>query len=167
MRLFIALQLDEESKEAITEAIDTMRAQGIRARYVPEDNLHVTLAFLGEAEPGTVPAIEAAICSVPYEPLTLRTGEIGNFGNLLYVGLEDHPGLKKYVSMLRRALDEHGIDFDRKKFRAHITIARKVESAKSFQLHVRKVETTANGVSLIRSDRIDGGMRYTEIGYYA
>ena len=167
MRLFIALQLNEECKEVIAEAIDTMRGQGIRANYVPEDNLHVTLAFLGEVEPGSVPAIEDAICSVSYSPLTLTVGGIGNFGNLLYVGLEDNPDLQKYVSMLRQALDEHGIDYDHKKFKAHITIARKIESKQSFHLHVRKTKVTVNGVSLMRSDRVNGTMRYTEIGYYA
>lgn len=167
MRLFIALQLNEACREAISEAIDTMRAQGIRANYVPEDNLHVTLAFLGEVEAGSVPAIEDAICSVPYSPLTLTIGGIGNFGHLLYVGMEDNPGLRKYVSMLRQALDEHGIDYDRKKFKAHITIARKVESKGAFHLHVKTAEVTVNGVSLMRSDRVNGGMRYTEIGYFS
>ena len=48
MRLFIALQLNEACKEAIAEAIDAMRAQGIRANYVPEDNMHVTLPLYGD-----------------------------------------------------------------------------------------------------------------------
>ena len=167
MRLFIALQLDETFRDALFDVTDAMRTQGIRARYVPEENLHVTLAFLGEVAPGTIPVIEEAICSVPFTPLTLTTGDIGNFGNLLYVGLEDNAELKRYVALLRNALEQHGIVFDRKKFKAHITIARKVEGNRAFRLQVKKVRMTARGVSLFRSDRVDSQMRYTEIGYYA
>lgn len=167
MRLFIALKLNEAMKEALWDVTDAMRTQGIRANYVPEENLHVTLAFLGEVAPGTVPAIEDAICSVPFAPLTLATGEIGNFGNLLYVGLEENDQLHKYVTRLRQALDNAGIEFDHKKFKAHITIARKVEGKRVFHLQVKKERMTAHGVSLFRSDRVSGGMRYTEIGYYS
>lgn len=167
MRLFIALQLSEELKEALLDVTDAMRAQGIRASYVPEENLHVTLAFIGEVAPGMIPAIEDAICSVPFTPLSLATGEIGNFGNLLYVGLAENDRLHKYVALLRQALDEFDIAFDHKKFRPHITIARKVEGERPFHLQVKKEHMTAHGVSLFRSDRVRGGMRYTEIGYYS
>ncbi|MBQ6903711.1 MAG: hypothetical protein IJQ26_04250 [Lachnospiraceae bacterium] len=82
MRLFIALELNETFRDALFDVTDAMRAQGIRARYVPEENLHVTLAFLGEVAPGTIPVIGEAICSVPFAPLTFTTGGIGNFGNI-------------------------------------------------------------------------------------
>ena len=167
MRLFIALQLSDSFKDALLDVTDAMRAQGIRANYVPEENLHVTLAFLGEVAPGTIPAIEEVICSVPFSPLTLATGGIGNFGNLLYVGLAENDRLHKYVTLLRQALDNGGIDFDHKKFKAHITIARKVVGEHPFHLQVKKAHMTAYGVSLFRSDRVRGGMRYTEIGYYS
>ena len=167
MRLFIALKLNEAIKDALWDVTDAMRAQSIRANYVPEENLHVTLAFLGEVAPGTIPAIEEAICSVPFTPLTLATGEIGNFGNLLYVGLAENDSLHRYVSLLRQALDHSGIDFDHKKFKAHITIARKVQGERPFRLQVKKEHMTAHGVSLFRSDRVNGGMRYSEIGYYS
>lgn len=167
MRLFIALQLNDELKEALLDVTDAMRAQGIRANYVSEGNLHVTLAFLGEVAPGMISAIEDAICSVPFTPLALATEEIGNFGNLLYVGFAENNRLHKYVALLRQALDEYGIAFDHKKFRPHITIARKVEGERPFHLQVKKVHMTAHGVSLFRSDRVRGGMRYTEIGFYS
>ena len=167
MRLFIALQLSDELKDVLSEVTDTMRAQGIRANYVPQENMHLTLAFLGEAEAGAVPAIEEAVCEVPFSPLEICLGEAGNFGNLLYVGIEDNPELRKYVHALRQSLTANGIGFDRKKFKAHITIARKVESRQPFHVRVQKAGMTATGVSLMRSDRVAGGMRYTEIGYYS
>ena len=42
-----------------------------------------------------------------------------------------------------------------------------MESKGAFHLHVKNAEVTVNGVSLMRSDRVNGGMRYTEIGYFS
>ncbi|MBR0090374.1 MAG: RNA 2',3'-cyclic phosphodiesterase [Lachnospiraceae bacterium] len=167
MRLFIALQPDDSLKEALSAVTDGMRAQGIRANYVPEENLHITLAFIGEVSAGMVPAIEEAILNVPFEPLTLSLEGIGNFGNLLYAGLKESKPLMQYVSALRRSLDENNISYDRKKFKAHITLARRVEGKHSFSVRMPEQTLTIPGVSLMRSDRVRGGMRYTEIGYYA
>lgn len=51
VRLFIALQLNEACKEAIAEVTDAMRAQGIRANYVPEGMRYTEIAaFTHESE---------------------------------------------------------------------------------------------------------------------
>ena len=86
-----------------------------------------------------------------------------NFGNLLFIGLQENKALKQYVRNLRAALTDYGIDFDRKPFRPHITIARKVEGRGQFSLSVEPETMTAERVSLIRSDRVNGRLRYTEI----
>ena len=49
MRLFLAIQLSPAVREALLTAQDALRRQG-RGSFPPPENLHLTLAFLGEAE---------------------------------------------------------------------------------------------------------------------
>ena len=48
MRLFIAIQLDEAAKEYLSSVQDQFRESNVRGSYTPEENLHLTLAFIGE-----------------------------------------------------------------------------------------------------------------------
>ena len=163
MRLFIAINFTDEFKDALSDVMDDMRTQGIYANYVPAENLHLTLAFLGEISPGDIPLIEEAMSQVAMPQIRITLNGIGNFGNLLWAGLEENRELGQYVRNLWRALSEHGIPFDKKAFKPHITLARKVETRKTFDVHVAPVSMTADGVSLMRSDRINNRMRYTEL----
>lgn len=48
MRLFIAIQLDPQMKEELTDLQLYMKRLGVRGNYSHEENLHLTLAFIGE-----------------------------------------------------------------------------------------------------------------------
>ena len=48
MRLFIAIQLSDEMKKSLTATLHNLKKQGIKGNYTPTQNLHMTLAFLGE-----------------------------------------------------------------------------------------------------------------------
>ena len=48
MRLFIAVRLNEEMKDALIDAQNQMYDAGVRGNYTSEENLHLTLAFIGE-----------------------------------------------------------------------------------------------------------------------
>ena len=48
MRLFIAINLSEEIKYALMDIQDTMRSYGVRGRDTVPDNMHLTLAFIGD-----------------------------------------------------------------------------------------------------------------------
>ena len=49
-RLFVAIQLSDEIKKAVTASLHEMKKQGIGGNYVPTGNLHLTLAFIGETK---------------------------------------------------------------------------------------------------------------------
>ena len=76
------------------------------------------------------------------------------------------PELENYVRRLRKALSDHGIPFDRKKFSPHITLIRKVSFRNgSLELpeSLSKLPVGINKVSLMRSERGKKGMIYTEL----
>lgn len=162
MRLFTAITLNEEMRRALTAMQDAMRRNRMRGNFTPAENLHLTLAFIGDyPNPDDILDIME---TVPFEPFPLKLQGYGNFGNLWWAGLEESAHLKSYVRRLRRALADAGIPFDRKKFVPHITLARKATVPALPEIPVPEAGMTVRKVSLMRSDRGRHGMIYTETG---
>lgn len=163
MRLFIAIQLNEEMKDALIDLQNQMYENGVRGNYTSEENLHLTLAFIGEyPDPD---AVLDAMQTVSFTSFPLVLNGLGNFGNLWWAGLEDSPAIKAVVRRLRRALAEHEFPFDKKNFRPHITLLRKasLKNGAAF-VDIKNTEMFVDKISLMRSDRGKHGMIYTEIG---
>ena len=167
MRLFIAIRFNDEILDALEEIQDDMRMQGVRGNYTKPENLHLTLAFIGEySDPEYVKEL---IRQVKFKPFALRLQGLGSFGSRLWwVGLTESAELKSAVRQLRRLLAEGDVPFDRKKFNPHITLVRKPEVPKGLPEGLVPVEVPAAGmkverISLMRSDRGKNGMIYTEL----
>ena len=161
MRLFIAVKLNPELRNALTDVQQRLIRRGIRGNYTNTDNLHITLAFIGEYdEPDFVTEV---ISEVPFSPFPVSLSTLGHFGNLWWVGLDDNDELDSYVKRLRKALSEAGIPFDKKKFSPHITLIRKAIGTLS-AVSVPKTVMSVDHISLMRSERGPKGMIYTEIG---
>ena len=93
-------------RESLEKAQEALRESGVRGRYVPSENLHLTLAFLGEVK-DPAPVI-SALSSLSFRPFMIGTGAcIGHFGDLLWAGLEDASGsgaLSRLCRFRNRAL---------------------------------------------------------------
>ena len=123
MRLFIALPVTAELRRTLEETQTALRRQGVRGRFTPPENLHMTLAFLGNAE-DAAPAIEA-LQSVRLPRAALTFDRLTLFGDVLVALFKRNDALERYVTALRAALDEAGVPYDRQAFRPHVTICRK------------------------------------------
>ena len=161
MRLFIAIKLNPELRNTLTDVQQHLIRRGIRGNYTNTDNLHITLAFIGEYdEPDFVTDV---ISEVPFSPFPISLSALGHFGNLWWVGLDDNDELDSYVKRLRKALSEAGIPFDKKKFSPHITLIRKAIGTLP-AVSGPKTVMSVDHISLMRSERGPKGMIYTEIG---
>ena len=164
MRLFIAILLNNEMKNALLQMQDDMRDRGIKGNFTPEENMHLTLAFIGEY-PNPQDVLDV-IDDSAFRPLDLTLDGIGCFGELWYAGLRENKSLYAYVKRLRHGLADVGIPFDRKRFKPHITLIRKplYRNAEDIAgIDISGCSMTADHVSLMRSDRGKQGMIYTEI----
>ena len=161
MRLFIAIQLSEEIKKKLVGVLHDLKKQGVEGNYVPAQNLHVTLAFIGEY--GDPAAVKEVIGRVPLPEFRLSLSEAGNFGNILWAGIKGNQKLKTYVKELRSALAAAGIPCDKEKFVPHITLIRKVSSKKAYQVSIPKAEMGVKKVSLMKSEQKNGKMVYREL----
>ena len=160
MRLFIAIQLSEEMKSSITGTMHALKKAGVGGSYVPTQNLHLTLAFIGETKDAA--AVKEALGTVSFKPFRLALSDMGCFGDLVWIGLKGNQGMPAAVKSVRDALDAAGIDYDRKKFMPHITIIRKA-SGRWQQVPAPKGEMMVKKISLMKSEQKDGKRVYTEI----
>ena len=166
MRLFIAINFDQSILDALTDFQDDLRMQGVTGNYIRAENLHLTLAFIGEY--GNSDAVLDAMGQVEFHPVEIGLDGVGSFGDLFWVGIKENPELVSYVKRLRRELAEHGIPYDKKRFSPHITLIRKASYRNGRLIPVEdapKGYMTATRVSLMKSERGKQGMIYTEIGY--
>ncbi|MBR5753818.1 MAG: RNA 2',3'-cyclic phosphodiesterase [Clostridia bacterium] len=166
MRLFIAIPFSEEFKGELLRVQKDMRESGVRGNFSRAENLHVTVAFLGEVK-DPAPAMHA-LQSVPLPELTLSLGRLGNFGELLWVGLRKNDALERYVADVRAALDEAGVPYDRKKFRPHVTLVRRAEWPYDLQVsdlaEAPRASMDVTRVCLMKSERQNGKLVYTPVG---
>ena len=160
MRLFVAILLSDEMKSSMISSMHELKKAGIRGSYVPAQNLHLTLAFIGEVQDAAT--VKEALSGVKFKPFRLSPTELGSFGDLVWAGLKGNQGLNGLVRDIRAALDAAGIDYDHKKFVPHITMIRKA-SGRWQQVAAPKGEMMVRKVSLMKSEQRDGKRIYTEI----
>ena len=161
MRLFLAINLSPEMKAALTDAQRAMYSRGVRGNFPSEENLHLTLAFIGEYPDAET--VMDALSGVTFTPFDLQLDGVGRFGDLWWAGLRESAALTAVVRRVRRALAEGGIPFDRKRFTPHITLLRKA-SRDAAGIAVAPETMTVRSVSLMSSRRCRNGMIYTEVG---
>lgn len=161
MRLFVAINLSGAMKDALINTQNEMFDHGVRGNYTKEENLHLTLAFIGEFPDPQ--AVMDALSTVSFTPFTLELEGMGCFGDLWWAGMKDSAPLNAIARRVRRALAEKEIPYDRKRFSPHITLIRKA-SGEVPGIQTAPVAMTVTGISLMRSDRGRSGMIYTEVG---
>ena len=161
MRLFIAVHFSDEVKNTLLDAIGSLKKQTASANFTREENLHLTLAFIGEST--RVRDISDCIDSLDCKKFSLTVGGCGNFGNLWWVGIEKNPTLSDIAENLQDSLRQKGFSIEKRPFKPHITIAREVAAKGRISLSVPKKSMIVERISLMKSERINGKLTYTEI----
>lgn len=165
MRLFIAIQFDPELTYALCDFQNNMRLSGVTGNFTKKENLHLTLAFIGEYP--SPDEILDVMEDVTFDAFDIEIDGVGMFGDLFWVGLSKSDELNNYVKRLRNALADNGIPFDKKGFKPHITLVRKPVHKDGEKIPVYlppRGKMTVTRISLMSSKRGKDGMIYTEEG---
>lgn len=122
-RLFVAISLPEHVADQLS-----LLETGIRgARWVPYDNFHLTLSFIGETDRHGLNEIALALAGVSAPAFDLRLKGCGFFGDrkprALWVGAEANPALSHLQSKIAVALKRAGFAEEKRKFTPHVTLA--------------------------------------------
>lgn len=142
-RTFIAVSIPEQVARFIQNVQNRLRSSLPEIRWVAVKNIHLTLKFLGEIDPGQNEGIvaqmeEAALCAPPF---SLSVKGVGVFPNhrqarVLWVGLAgDMDRLASIHAGLEKGLESVGFPRDRRSFSPHLTIGRSRR-----QIHPESIE---------------------------
>ena len=125
MRLFIAIELPDDLKRELSR----LRMDIPGARRVQADQIHLTLAFLGEVEEADIERLTGELARIHVPEFQLCFSGTGCFPDrrrprVLWIGLEPEPSLKRLAAGVHDAVLACGIPQEKRSFSPHITLAR-------------------------------------------
>ncbi|MGD8863564.1 MAG: RNA 2',3'-cyclic phosphodiesterase [Myxococcales bacterium] len=134
LRLFVAVAVPEAVRNQLHRALRAVdpapQPQGLR--WLSGDSYHFTLQFLGDVEPGRVPALSEACARAATQvaPFRLVLGAAGTFGSprrarVLWVGVNRGAGpMTQLAAAVREQTAELGFEADERPYTPHLTVAR-------------------------------------------
>jgi 2'-5' RNA ligase len=127
MRLFVALDIDEEIRSRIQEFTEQVRSLAPHVRWVAPSSLHITLKFIGEKPEAFVQQIESALKSVTVAPFRVEFSGAGFFSTskaarVFWIGIEAERGLAELASKVEDSLATLAIPKEQRA--SHLTLAR-------------------------------------------
>lgn len=172
MRCFIAINLPKETKKRISKIMKDFQEKGIKK--VEEQNLHLTLKFLGEVNEKKIEEIKQILEKINYKKFEVSLKNFGffpndNFIKVVWIGIEK--GRKEIIELQKK------IDFGLKdlsfkpetNFEPHLTIAR-IKFLKNKKEFLKKVSElkfednfSVSNFDLMQSFLKPGGPVYKKI----
>lgn len=180
-RLFVAIELGAEARQAVRLAQAAARRAGFSARWVDPANAHLTLEFLGDTDREQIESLGAALGAVVAKraAFALQTTVIGGFPNLCYPSvlwlglggaLDQLAALQQSVEA---ALVAQGFPAEVRPFRPHLTLGRLPRgtalpastsvAALAASDNFAGAVLTIRGIQLVRSELSPSGARYTTL----
>ena len=178
MRLFVAIELSEAVRKALSGTQAKLKPQCPDVRWIPAEQLHLTVKFLGEVADGDVAAVSRGLelAAVEARPFSMRTCECGCFpdrGAVRIVwtkAVEKGGHLAGCVAAVEAQIEPLGFPREHRPFAAHITIGRVREDRSRgnlrevIQMHRGKeVEQDVMSLTLMSSALSPKGSTYAAV----
>ena len=134
MRLFVGVEIPGDIAAELYPL-----ARGIKGldAQTPE-NMHITLKFVGNVDPGLAAEIDQVLSDVRFEPFDLQVQGLNVFASsrkirIFWAGVKDQPIMRKLAARVESALLtlEECPDMDMRKFTPHITLGRNRDAARA------------------------------------
>ena len=123
-RLFVAIRPPEHVRDLLIDAMDDSPELG----WVCDDNLHLTVRFIGEVERPLANDIVDSLGRIVFGACDLRITGVGRFdrrnGGALWAGVEPRKPVAQLAAKIDRACVAAGLEPERRAFHPHITLAR-------------------------------------------
>jgi 2'-5' RNA ligase len=179
VRLFVAVNLPADLRDAVWAAAEGARRGTTPVRWVGSDGIHVTLKFLGEVADERLDEMRAALgrAAAGLRPFTLTLSGGGVFPNpsrprVFWVGIDAEPQLELLQHAVEREIAPLGFPTEARAFRPHATLGRAERDAGAAELR-RAAERLADApfagsalietVDLMRSSLSPRGARYEAV----
>ena len=123
-RLFVAIRPPEPIRDLLIDAMD----ESPEFRWQHDEQLHLTLRFIGEVDRPLADDIAAALTRIRAERFSLRIAGTGRFeqrnSGSLWAGVEPKAPVTALASKIERTCIDLGLEPERRAFHPHITLAR-------------------------------------------
>jgi 2'-5' RNA ligase len=182
MRLFIAIDLEEEAKRELRRLQEALKQFDRDVRWVTRDQMHLTLVFLGEVADAKLPSVSTAVEQAtdkigPFEITLAGSGCFPPAGKVrvVWAGVEESTGaLAKLQAACADNLEAEGFLKDSRPFSPHLTLGR-VKSdttdgklrAAADELTVEMVLQPVSAVRVVQSKLTPHGSRYRTVAQSA
>ena len=168
MRLFIAINFPAEIKAAIAKIRNNIKNSALRGNFSFEENLHLTLVFLGECDYRQTEALKTVLNETVFSEFALTLDKIGCFkregGDTWWIGLKKNQPLTDLQANLSHRLRQKGFTLEDRKYSPHITFGRQVKMRTGFvQPEIRQISCIVTGIELMKSERINSKLVYTQV----
>ena len=125
IRLFVGLDLPWDLKQRLSGLAGGLPG----ARWIPPENYHLTLRFIGEMPEHRAEEIDTALAAIRGRGFKLQLAGTGVFAkggraNTLWVGVARNPHLDHLQTKIRTALLRIGLETERRRFAPHVSLAR-------------------------------------------
>ena len=142
VRAFIGIGLPGELKSEISGISSSLSTRTSGVRWVPQENLHITLKFLGDVNETIIPDIQAILDQVArrHMPITCRFGGLGVFPDpgrpkIIWLGVEKGSDrLSELADELNGELARLGFKSELRGYTPHLTLGRVRPGARTTQL---------------------------------
>ena len=166
MRLFIAINFNSETRSQLLALRDELESRSKHGKFSAAENIHLTLAFLGECDVKQTAAATDAMNTISYEPFPICIDHIGRFkregGDIWWAGIQANKLLINLQRELTNKLVDAGFVPDKRKYSPHITLGREV-IADTIPWQIFSFGETVTSIELMKSERINGKLTYTAI----
>jgi 2'-5' RNA ligase len=168
VRLFFALW-PERSVQATLGALamDAQAQSGGRA--VAQDNIHLTLFFVGAFERARIGTLERAAAALERAPFVLEFDRLGYWrhNRIVWAGVrEAPPALSRLASTLSAALAQIGPRGEDRPYVPHVTLVRNAER-KPARTQIEPCTWAVNDFALMESVPVANGVRYEPLAVWA
>lgn len=173
MRSFLALNLPDSVRECLSDIQSKVKTiSNGSGTWSSSENMHLSFAFLGEITNNQADILMRLLSQKTsrQKSFKLTLGHIGFFQDersaTLWCSVNPSNDLKSLVSTIYGTVIDAGIRFDRKPFKAHITLGRKVnlQNVRLSSIEVPQLEIPVDGITLYKSVLTSDGPIYTELG---
>ncbi len=150
MRLFVALDLPSSMRTRLS-----FLAGGLPGvRWVPPENYHITLRFIGELPRWRAEEVDQALANIRAPGFSLQLAGVGAFAkggrvSSLWIGVERNAALEHLQAKVERALQGAGVEGERRRYVPHVTMAR-LEGARGDGVPEAKVAAWVQSHNLFR-----------------
>ncbi len=178
LRCFIAVGLPEPLKRAVGGVITRLKESGADIKWVPSENLHFTLKFMGPTGEELIGEIKDALSKKisHYAPFYIKIGGVGYFPGgknprVIWIGIEEQGFLADIYRDVEQVMVKFGYPQEGRPFSPHLTIGR-VRSPRKVAEVIRRLdefrtmvfdEFEVKAVALMKSELKPGGAEYSAL----